>query len=297
MTDPKLVNPRKLFNTKEFLEQKQTGLTLQSKMSPKPDCGEESYVGNSRLLNRRVLITGGDSGIGRAVAIAFAREGADIALNFLPGEEEDAKEVADFIEKAGRKVYLLPYDLKKAFSPKKIVEEAYEKLGGLDTLVLNAAQQIAHEKLADYQIEDVKETFQVNVISLFAVIQAAEKYLPEGGCIINTTSVQAFDPAPHLLDYAGTKSAIANLTISLGKYFVTKGIRVNAIAPGPIWTPLQLNLGHLKGQLKGFGQDAPMGRAGQPVELSPLYVYLASNEASYVTGQIFGVTGGKRINL
>lgn len=297
MTDPVLKDPRELYYESEFPKQDQETPALQKKMKPVPDCGEESYVGHERLLNRRVLITGGDSGIGRAAAIAYAREGADIALQFYPGEEPDAKQVAKYVEEAGRKAVLLPFDLRDAAAPEKMVVQAVKELGGLDTLVLNAAQQITQPSLAELTMEQVRDTFDVNIISIFATVKAALPHLPAGSSIITTTSVQAFSPSGHLLDYAVTKAAIANFTVGLAKQLSKKGIRVNGVAPGPIWTALQLDEGQPEEKLPVFGQDSLMERAGQPVELAPVYVFLASNEASYVTAQIYGVTGGEAINL
>ncbi|MDN6692983.1 MAG: SDR family oxidoreductase [Enterococcus sp.] len=297
MTDPVLKDPRDLYYESDFPKQDQETPALQKKMKPVPDCGEESYVGHERLLNRRVLITGGDSGIGRAAAIAYAREGADIALQFYPGEEPDAKQVAKYVEEAGRKAVLLPFDLRDAAAPEKMVVQAVKELGGLDTLVLNAAQQITQPSLAELTMEQVRDTFDVNIISMFATVKAALPHLPAGSSIITTTSVQAFSPSGHLLDYAVTKAAIANFTVGLAKQLSKKGIRVNGVAPGPIWTALQLDEGQPEEKLPVFGQDSLMERAGQPVELAPVYVFLASNEASYVTAQIYGVTGGEAINL
>lgn len=297
MAEPNLVDPRKLYHTGKFEKQDQETPALQTEMKPVPDCGEESYEGSGKLENRRVLITGGDSGIGRAAAIAYAREGADVAIQFFPGEEKDAKEVAEYIKKAGRKALLLPADLRDEKAPADLVEKTVKAFGGLDTLVLNAAQQIAHEKLSELPIQQVKDSFMVNIISMFALVQAAEKHLPAGSAIITTTSIQAFNPSAHLLDYASTKAAIANFTVGLAKQFAKKGIRVNGVAPGPIWTPLQLDQGQPKDALPEFGQESLMERAGQPVELAPVYVFLASNDASYVTAQIYGVTGGEAINL
>jgi len=218
-------------------------------------------------------------------------------LHFLPGEEKDANEVADYIKKAGRKVSLLPYDLREDDSPKKIIKQAVEELGGLDTLVLNAAQQFARESISELEIQQVRDTFTVNIISMFAIVKEAEPHLPAGSAIITTTSLQATDPSDNLLDYAATKASISNFTVNLAAQFAKKGIRVNGVAPGPIWTPLQLDEGQLPGALPEFGQDTLLERAGQPVELAPVYVFLASNEASYVTAQIYGVTGGTAINL
>ncbi len=297
MAEPNLIDPRKLYHTEEFEKQDQDTPALQNKMTPEPDCGEETYEGSGQLENRRVLITGGDSGIGRAAAIAYAREGADIALQFFPGEEEDAKEVASYIEKAGRKVILLPYDLRDDSAPKEIIQKAVDGLGGLDTMVLNAGQQISQQSIAELPIQQVKDTFTVNIIAMFALVKEAEPHLPAGGAIVTTTSVQAFNPSEHLLDYASTKAAIANFTIGLAKQLAPKGIRVNGVAPGPIWTPLQLDHGQPQEDIPEFGQQSLLERAGQPGELAPVYVFLASNKASYVTAQIYGVTGGEAINL
>ncbi len=297
MQKPELKDPRKLYHTGKFDKQDQNTPALQEEMTPKPDCGEESYIGSDKLKNRRVLITGGDSGIGRAVAIAYAREGADVALQFFPGEEKDAEEVAEYIKEAGGKALLLPYDLRNDDVSKEMVQKTVDAFGGIDTLVLNAAQQIAHPSIGELPIEQVKDTFMVNIISMFALVKEAEPYLPAGGVILTTTSVQATNPSDHLLDYAATNAAISNFTVNLAKQFAEKGIRVNGVAPGPIWTPLQLDGGQNPENLPEFGQETLLERAGQPVELAPVYVFLASNEASYVTAQIYGVTGGEAINL
>lgn len=297
MTEPVLRDPRKLFYNDRFEKQDQDTPALQTTMTPRPDCGEESYVGSKKMENRRVLITGADSGIGRAAAIAFAREGADVAFQYFPGEEKDAKEVAELIEAAGRKAVLLPYDLRDEQAPKEIVAKAVAELNGLDTLVLNSAQQISQESIETLPIQQVKDTFTINIISMFAIVQEAVSHLPAGSSIITTTSVQAFNPSDNLMDYAATKAAIANFTVSLATQLAKKGIRVNGVAPGPIWTPLQLDQGQPEEKLPDFGQQTLLERAGQPVELAPVYVFLASNDASYVTAQIYGVTGGEPINL
>lgn len=297
MTEPNLRDPRKLFYNEEFKRQDQDKPALQNKMDPQPDCGEHSYVGNRKLENRRVLITGGDSGIGRAAAIAFAREGADVAIQYYPGEESDANEVAKYIEDAGRKAVLLPYDFRNDDAPKEMVTKAISELGGLDTLVLNAAEQISQDNIEELDIQQVKDTFKVNIVAMFAIVKAALPTLPAGSSIIMTTSIQAFGPSDHLLDYAASKAAIANFTVGLAKQLAKRGIRVNGVAPGPIWTALQLDHGQPQEALPSFGQNTLMERAGQPAELAPVYVFLASNDASYVTAQIYGVTGGKAINL
>ncbi|MFI2128925.1 SDR family oxidoreductase [Lysinibacillus fusiformis] len=297
MANPHLTDPRKKYHTEKFPNQEQNTPALQDEMSPKPDCGEESYKGYNRLEGRNALITGGDSGIGRAAAIAYAREGANVAIQFFPGEEEDANEVKALIEKEGRKALLLPYDLREDGTATEIVTKTVEAFGGLDLLVLNAAQQIAQPSLRDLTINQVQDTFKVNIISMFETVKAAEEHLEPGSAIITTTSVQSFDPSSSLMDYAATKGAISNFMVSLSSYFASKGVRVNGVAPGPIWTPLQLDNGKLEGEIPEFGQNTPLGRAGQPVELAPVYVLLASDEGSYITGQIYGVTGGKPIDL
>ena len=297
MTEPKLIDPRNLYHTEKFPKQDQDTPALQQNMIPVPDCGEESYEGNNQLENRRVLITGGDSGIGRAAAIAFAREGADIALQFFPGEEKDAEEVAKYVKDAGRKIVLLPFDLRDEQAPKEIIDKAVSELGGLDTMVLNAGQQISCQSIAELPLEQVKDTFMINIIAMFALVKEAVPHIPAGGAIVTTTSVQAFNPSEHLLDYAATKASIANFTIGLAKQLAPKGIRVNGVAPGPIWTPLQLDEGQPSDSIPEFGQQSLLERAGQPGELAPVYVFLASNKASYVTAQIYGVTGGEAINL
>lgn len=297
MSNEYLRDPRELFYTDDFPKQEQDTPALQDDMQPKPDCGETSYKGSGRLKGRNALITGGDSGIGRAAAIAYAREGANVAIQFFPGEDEDALEVKKYIEEAGQKALLLPRDFREDGAAADVVEKTVEEFGAIDILVLNAAQQIAHTELSDLTMKQVHDTFKVNVISMFESVKAAEKHLKPGSSIITTTSVQSFDPSSPLMDYAATNGAISNLTVSLSSYFADKGVRVNGVAPGPIWTPLQLDDGQVEGQIPTFGQNSPLGRAGQPVELSPVYVLLASNEASYITGQIYGVTGGQPIDL
>lgn len=296
MGNKHLTDPRKKYHTGNFPDQEQETPALQKDMSPKPDCGEQSYKGHNRLEGRNALITGGDSGIGRAAAIAYAREGANVAIQYFPGEEKDANEVKELIEKEGKKALLLPYDLREDGAATEIVTKTVEAFGGLDTLVLNAAQQIAQPSLSEITIKQVEDTFKVNIISMFETVKAAEDHLEPGSAIVTTSSIQSFNPSTQLLDYAATKSAITNFTLNLSAYFASKGVRVNGVAPGPIWTPLQLDNGQLEGSIPEFGQDSPLGRAGQPVELAPVYVLLASDEASYITGQIYGVTGGEAIN-
>ena len=297
MTDSHLNDPRKKYYTEKFPDQEQNTPALQKDMNPVPDCGEKSYKGYNRLEGRNALITGGDSGIGRAAAIAYAREGANVAIQFLPGEEPDAEEVKALIEKEGRKALLLPYDLRDEYAATEIVEKTVEAFGALDALVLNAAQQIAQPSLEDLSMKQVEDTFKINIISMYETVKAAEKYLKPGSTITTTTSVQSFSPSTSLLDYAATNGAVSNFTVALSEYFGEKGVRVNGVAPGPIWTPLQLDNGKLDGDIPEFGQNSTLKRAGQPVELAPVYVFLASDEASYVTGEIYGVTGGQPISL
>jgi NAD(P)-dependent dehydrogenase (short-subunit alcohol dehydrogenase family) len=267
---------------------------LAQRMIPKPDHGETSYKGSGRLAGRKALITGGDSGIGRAAAIAYAREGADVAINFLPEEDNDAQEVAALIRAAGKKAVLLPGDLRDEGFCKKLVADAASQLAGLDILVNNAARQFSTTDLAQLTTQHLDDTFRTNLYALFFVTRAALAHLGPGSAIINTTSVQAYEPAEDLLDYAVTKAGILNFSKGLAKQLAPRGIRVNAVAPGPFWTPLQVvEGGKQPGALQDFGADAPLERPGQPAELAPVYVLLASNEASYITGQVYGATGGR----
>ena len=265
---------------------------LDAKLIPGTDRGEESYRGTGRLQGRKALITGADSGIGAAVAIAFAREGADVALNYLPQEEEDAQHIAEVIRKEGRTAALLPGDLADADFCRSLVEDAVRELGGLDALVNDAGRQIAVESLEEIDDQQWTETFEVNIHAMFRITQAALKHLPAGSTIVNTTSIQAYQPSPTLVDYASTKAAINNFTKGLAQQVASRGIRVNAVAPGPIWTPLQVSDGQPKEALPEFGKNTPLGRAGQPTELAPAYVFLTSPESSYVLGETLAVTGG-----
>lgn len=287
-----LQNPLDEYYTGDYPIQDQKAPGVQAQMKPHPDCGEESYVGHDRLKGRKALVTGGDSGIGRAAAIAYAREGADVAINYLPSEQEDAEEVARLIREAGRNAVLIPGDLKDEAFCKQMVEKAYKELGGLDILALVAGKQVAVESLEDLTTEQLRETFEINVFSLFWIVKAALPYLPAGSTIITTTSIQAYKPSESLLDYASTKAAILAFTRALAKQLAPKGIRVNGVAPGPIWTALQVCGGQLKDQLPEFGQETPLKRAGQPAELAGVYVLLASDESSFTTAEIYGVTGG-----
>ncbi|WP_230353789.1 SDR family oxidoreductase [Lelliottia sp. WAP21] len=288
-------DPTTQYYTGEYPKQKQPAPGVQAKMTPVPDCGEESYKGSGRLSNRKALVTGGDSGIGRAAAIAYAREGADVAINYLPAEEEDARQVKQLIEEAGRKAVLLPGDLSDEAFARSLVHKAHEALGGLDILALVAGKQTAVEKIADLTTEQFKQTYAVNVLALFWITQEAIPLLPAGASIVTTSSIQAYQPSPHLLDYASTKAAILNYSRGLAKQVAEQGIRVNVVAPGPIWTALQISGGQPQEKLPQFGQQTPMKRAGQPAELAPIYVYLASQESSYVTAEVHGVCGGEHL--
>lgn len=287
-----LQNPLDEYYTGEYPVQNQKAPGVQAQMKPQPDCGEESYVGHDRLKGRKALVTGGDSGIGRAAAIAYAREGADVAINYLPSEQEDAENVARLIREAGRKAVLIPGDLKDEAFCKQMVEKAHNELGGLDILALVAGKQVAAESLEEITTEQLRDTFEINVFSLFWIVKAALPYLPAGATIVTTTSIQAYKPSESLLDYAATKAAIMAFTRALAKQLAPKGIRVNGVAPGPIWTALQVSGGQLKDHLPEFGKKTPLKRAGQPVELAGVYVLLASDESSFTTAEIYGVTGG-----
>lgn len=290
-----LPNPLDQHYTGEFPLRKQSAPGLQSDMQPKPDCGEESYVGYGRLKGRKALITGGDSGIGRAVAIAYAREGADVAINYLPSEQKDAEEVADLIREAGVKAVLIPGDVADEEFCKQMVQEADKQLEGLDILTLVAGKQVAVEDIEDLSTEQLKKTFETNVFSLFWTVKEALPLLPPGATIITTSSTQAYQPGKELLDYAATKSAIVAFTRGLAKQIAPKGIRVNCVAPGPFWTALQVVGGQLDEKIPKFGQNTPLKRAGQPVEIAAVYVHLASPESSYTTAEVYGVTGGNHI--
>lgn len=287
-----LADPTTKYPKPPFKEQSQPWPGLSSKMDPKPDNGETSYKGSGRLSGRKALITGGDSGMGRAAAIAYAREGADVAINYLPAEEPDAKEVVELIKKAGRKAVAIPGDLRDEAFCKRLVEEAVKQLGGLDILVNNAARQQTRESILDITSEEFDWTIKTNIYAPFWVTKAALPHLKPGSVIIATTSVQATDPSPDLFDYAQTKAANTSFVRSLAKQLGPKGIRVNGVAPGPIWTPLQVSGGATMEKLKQFGGDTPFGRPGQPAELASIYVQLAAEDASYSTGQIYGAAGG-----
>ena len=272
-------------------DQQQAAPGLSSKMTPKPDHGEESYVGKRLLEGKVALITGGDSGIGRAVAIAYAREGADIAISYLDVEQSDAEETAKWVRHAGRRVALLPGDLQDAGHCRKIVEDTVAQLGAIDILVNNAAHQVVNKALDDVRAEDIEVSFRTNVFAMYHLCQAAVPHMKPGAAIVNTTSEQAKVADETMLVYAATKGAIASFTIALSNLLAPKGIRVNCVAPGPIWTPLQPIVKSAE-ELSKLGADTPLGRAGQPAELAPTYVLLASREGSYMSGALVPVTGG-----
>jgi hypothetical protein len=265
-----------------------------AEMTPTPDHGEQSWTGRDRLTGKRALITGGDSGIGRATAIAFAKEGADVAIAFLPEEAEDAEQVRAEVEKAGRTCVLVPADIRTEEAARDVAERARSGLGGIDVLVCNAAFQMAQPDLEQFPPGQLERTFETNVFATFWLTQAVAPSMAEGSSVLITTSIQAFSPSEPLLDYAATKAALNNLMVNLAAMLGPQGIRVNAVAPGPIWTPL-IPATFDADKVKGFGADTPLGRAGQPIEVASAFVYLASDEASYVSGTVLGVTGGKPV--
>lgn len=275
-----------------YPEQHQDPPGLAVELEPKADHGEETYRGSGRLHGRKALITGADSGIGRAAAIAIAREGADVVLNYLPSEEKDANDVADLVREAGRRAVLAPADLTDEAAARGIVRKTVEEFGGLDLLVNVAGKQQYVADLADLTPEQFDATFKTNVYALFWIIQEAVPHMPAGSTIVNTSSIQAYTPAPGLVDYATTKMAINTMSKALAQQLAPKGIRVNVVAPGPFWTPLQASGGQPTSALPEFGKETPLGRAGQPAELAGAYVYLSSAESGYVTGDTLNVNGG-----
>lgn len=287
-----LGDPRGKYPKPPFEKQKQPWPGLACKMNPPPDHGEKTYRGSGRLLGRKALITGGDSGMGRAAAIAFAREGADVAINYYLTEQEDADQVIQLIKEAGRKGVAIPGDLRERDFCNRLVDEAVSQLGGLDILVNNAARQQSYESFADIPAEEFDATMKTNIYAPFWILQAAMPHLQPGASIIATASEQAYDPSPELYDYAQTKAATMNYVKSLAKQLGPKGIRVNGVAPGPIWTPLQVCGGASMEKLRKFGGQTPLGRPGQPAELASIYVQLADPTASYANGQIYGSSGG-----
>lgn len=281
-----LIDPQDKYHSERFKEQPQDWPGLQRDMTPVPDCGEDSYRGKERLTGRKALITGGDSGIGRAAAIACAREGAAVAINYHPKEQADADDLKGVLEKDGLELVQLPGDLTDSAFCRQLIDDAEAKLGGLDILVLNAGYQQARKSIADISDEQFDRTMKTNIYAMFWLSKRAAETMPKGGTIINTASVNSFNPVPELLDYATTKGAIEIFTKGLAKQLAEKGIRVNAVAPGPVWTPLQVSGGQFQEKLKEFGQDTALGRAGQPAELAGLYVTLAEQGTSFTTGSV-----------
>jgi NAD(P)-dependent dehydrogenase (short-subunit alcohol dehydrogenase family) len=289
---PDLTDPTTKYPRPPFKRQSQPFPGLVSKMTPVPDHGEKTYVGSGRLTGRKALITGGDSGMGRAAAIAYAREGADVAINYLPEEESDAIQVIELIKNAGRKAFAIPGDLRDESFCNKLVAQAVQQLGGLDILVNNAGHQKTHESILDISTEEFERTMKTNIYAPFWLTKAALSHLKPGSCIIGLSSVQAYDPSPNLYDYAQTKAATTSYIKSLAKQLGPKGIRVNGVAPGPVWTALEVSGGQTQENIEKFGSETPLGRPGQPAELASIFVQLAANDASFATGQIYGSSGG-----
>lgn len=285
-------NPLTQYPRPPFEKQPQGAPGIAAQMKPRPDHGEDSYVGLGRLKGRKALLTGADSGIGRAVAIAFAREGAQLTINYLPEEETDAREVIDLATAAGAHVHAVPGDLKDEKFCKRLVAEAIRAMDGLDILVNVAGKQTYQESIQDISTEQLEATFRTNVFSLFWICKSALPSMKPGATIINTASIQAYEPSEILCDYAATKAAIVAFSKALAKQVAKDGIRVNAVAPGPVWTPLQPSGGQPQEKVEKFGGNVPLGRPGQPAELASVYVFLASQESSYVTAEVYGVTGG-----
>lgn len=285
-------NPAELYPDIAPQKQHQPEPGLDAELAPKADLGEDTYRGTGRLAGRKALVTGSDSGIGAATAIAFAREGADVAMSYLPEEERDAERISGIIEEAGVKVVRLPGDLRDPAYCRDLVAQAVEGLGGLDIVVNNGGKQVFNEDLATLDDDQFDDTFKTNVYAMFWITKAALPHLPPGSTIINTTSIQAYNPSEILVDYASTKATINAFTKALAQQLAPKGIRVNAVAPGPIWTPLQVSDGQPQEKIAQFGKQTPLGRAGQPAELAPAYVFLASPESSYVAGETLNVNGG-----
>jgi NAD(P)-dependent dehydrogenase (short-subunit alcohol dehydrogenase family) len=284
-------DPRDLHPKPPFSDRKQEPPGSDAEMQPTADHGEESYHGADRLSGRRALITGGDSGIGRAVALAFAREGADVAISYF-NEHDDAKETERLVKEAGRKAILLPGDIGAKTVCQSIANDAIEALGGIDILVNNAAHQRTYAKFEDIPDHEFEETYRVNVFAMFRLCQLILPQMKAGGSIINTASIQSFDPSETLIAYASSKAAIASFTRSLAAFAIKQGVRVNAVAPGPVWTPL-IPATMPAEAVKQFGTSTVFGRPAQPSEIAPIFVFLASNEASFVTGEVYGATGGQ----
>jgi NAD(P)-dependent dehydrogenase (short-subunit alcohol dehydrogenase family) len=290
--ETKKENPKHSAEKPPFNQKKTPYPGTEQDMPQKPDHGEESYRGYDRLAGRTALITGGDSGIGRAVALAFAREGADVAISYLPEEEKDAAESAKWVEQAGRKVLRFPGDVRDEQYCTDIVQRTIQQFGKLDILVNNAAFQMTHDSIEEFSTEEFDRTFKTNVYAMFWLCRTALPRMEAGSAIVNTGSIQAFNPSPNLLAYASTKAAIVNFTKGLAKSAMKRGVRVNAVAPGPVWTPL-IPSTMPEEKTRRFGENTVFERPAQPVELSPIYVFLASNEARFVTGEVYAATGGQ----
>ncbi len=296
MTDRLLLqDPREQYPRPPFPKQPQPEPGLAARMEPRPDHGETSYRGSGKLTGRRALVTGGDSGIGRAVAIAFAREGADVAISYLPAEETDAQEVIALIDAEGRKAVALPGDITDEAWCRQMVETTVAELGGLDILVINAGHQQYREDVSEVSTEDFDRTMKTNLYAMHWIAQASVPHLSPGAAVITTASIQAYEPSAILLDYATTKAGIVAYTKALAKQLIKKGIRTNVVAPGPFWTALQPSGGQPQAKVADFGQQSEFGRPGQPVEIAPVYVLLASQEGSYISREVYGVTGGAGI--
>jgi len=291
MQDPRTQYPK----AKGHADDRQPEPGLDAILQPQADHGEDTYKGANRLAGRKALITGGDSGIGRAVAIAFAREGADVVINYLPDEEVDGQKTLDIIKQAGQKAIAIPGDITDETFCKNLIKQTVKELGSIDILVNNAAKQQFVEELDDLSTEQFIQTYKTNVFAMFWITKAAVPHMPAGASIINTTSIVSYQPSPGLLDYSSSKGAITAFTKSLAKMLIKKGIRVNAVAPGPVWTPLQQSGGQPDKKLQKFGDKVPMERAGQPAEVAPAFVFLASQESSYITAEVIGVTGGAHL--
>lgn len=284
-------NPREQQPKPPFPDQPQQPPGSEAEMTPAPDYGDASYRGTGKLTGKTAVITGGDSGIGRAVALAFAREGADVVISYL-NEEEDARETMRIVGAAGRRAVLIPGDISEEAHCRQIIERTFQEFGKLDILVNNAAFQMTHENITELSSEEFDHTFKTNVYAMFYLCKAALPRMTAGGAIINTASIQAYNPDPMLLAYASTKGAIVTFSKALNQEAIKQGVRVNVVAPGPVWTPL-IPATMPEEKVKTFGQDTPIGRAAQPAELAPLFVFLASPESSYIGGEVVGVTGGK----
>jgi NAD(P)-dependent dehydrogenase (short-subunit alcohol dehydrogenase family) len=293
INEPRIADPRREGQQPPFDEPKQSAPGTSAEMRNQPDYGEESYKGLGRLTGRKALITGGDSGIGRAVALAFAREGADVLISYL-NEDEDARETARLVRDAGRKAITAPGNITERKHCDDLVERAHRELGGLDLLINNAAFQRTHDSIEEFTDEEWDETFKTNIYAMFYLSRAALPRMPQGSAIVNTASVQAYQPSPTLLAYSSTKGAIVTFTKSLSAAAIKQGVRVNAVAPGPVWTPL-IPSTMPEESVKKFGQKSSMQRPAQPVELAPVYVFLASNESRYITGAVFDLTGGEML--